>query len=785
MDKVSKRQVAEQSELLMAFLRSLWIGLFFLAGSSLAQAPASSIWGKSLMPQPFDANPLRPIEIPSWVQDTLGCGYTLSVMQSADRAKAVEHGVTISELGFVDPFYVYYPSRLLSRRSPYVAAGKLQEEIAEYQRLGVRILAVYPPCLQSEVYELHPQWRRIATDTTEIPTVDLKQFPHGGMLCLLGPYGDFFIDVLAEILEQFPVVDAFSFDGLHYGGVCYCQNCRDAYRRDTSKEIPVADMNNPEFRRYQHWADRRMENLVQRMQVRLKSIKPSVALVTWTTNAGRFGHFLSIPRNMPSRMNLLLDAPDQEFWADETNRGATIVPAFSNAYIWATTNHRVAFSEPYILSHGNPYGKDSFPAKEIEYRMLLSATHGALPSIAVSQPPNLQESLYHCMDQLQERKAWLINKRPEKWAAMVMSDNSRNFYGRSSGLVEERYMSHVFGTFRAAIEEHLPITIINDWNLNESDLSEYELLVLPNTACLDMEQANAIREFVRNGGGLVASLDSSLFNEFGDARDNFLLADVFGVDFQGLAVEDSPISDKATAQQIDSNFAISIPANYWEKRKGVFDFKSSGDTWLDQGRMNAYVGNNPVTFKGPAVGVQANSTHRGRTIATITPKSQAGSAALPAVVTNEFGKGKVVYLAGGFDAAYYLYAYPYERLVMKHAMQWVARSRPPVEVQAPHCIHATLNRQTVDGADRLVLQLLNDLNTTAFHALNLDDIPLREETVPIHDIVVKLAPRYSVRQARLQPAGVQLQVTQTEEGTRIEVPRIDLHAIVEIELLKP
>ena len=60
-------------------------------------------------------------------------------------------------------------------------------------------------------------------------------------------------------------------------------------------------------------------------------------------------------------MNLLLDAPDQEFWLDETNRGNSIVPAFANAYIWATTNHRVAFSEPYILSHGNPYGKDSFP----------------------------------------------------------------------------------------------------------------------------------------------------------------------------------------------------------------------------------------------------------------------------------------------------------------------------------------------------------------------------------------------------------------------------------------
>jgi len=774
----------------MVFLRSLCISCLLLAGYCVAQTPASSIWGEELMPQPFDGMPLRPIEIPSWVQNTLGCGYTLSVMQSADRAKAVEHGVSISEMGFVDPFFAYYPSRLLSRRSPYVPAGKLEEEIAEYQRLGVRILAVYPPCLQSEVYELHPEWRRIATDTTEVPTVDLKQYPHGGMLCLLGPYGDFFIDVLAEILEQFPAIDAFSFDGLHYGGVCYCQHCRDAYRRDRSKEIPAADMNDPEFRRYQHWADRRMENLVQRMQVRLKSIKPTVALVTWTTNAGRFGHFLSIPRNMPSRMNLLLDAPDQEFWADETNRGATIVPAFSNAYIWATTNHRVAFSEPYILSHGNPYGKDSFPAKEIEYRMLLAATHGAIPSIAVSQPPNLQESLYQCMDQLQQRKPWLVNKRPEKWAAIVMSDNSRNFYGRASGLVEERYMSHVFGMFRAAIEEHLPITIINDWNLNERDLSEYELLVLPNTACLDTEQASAIREFVRNGGGLVASLDSSLFNEFGDARDNFLLADVFGVDFQGLAVEDSPkaapaVAQQIAAQQIDENFSISIPANYWEKRKGVFDFKPVGDTWLAQGRMKTYVGDNVVTFKGPAVRVQPNANHRGKIAATIAARFQVPTTALPAVITNEFGKGRVVYLAGGFDAGYYLYAYPYERLVMKHAIQWVARSSAPMELVAPHCIHATLNRQTVNGVDRLVLQLLNDLNTTAFHALNLDDIPLREETVPIHDLVVKLAPRYSVQQARLQPGGFPLQVETTFDGTRIEIPRVDLHAIVEIELSKP
>jgi hypothetical protein len=404
-----------------------------------AQSDRPEIWGATVMPQPFDKQPFRQIRVPEWVQETIGCGYTLSVMDGKARSAAAAHGVSISEMGFVDPFYAYYDSRLLKKRSPHVPADQLEKDIAEYQRLGVRILGVYPPCLQGEVYETHPEWRRIASNTTEIPQIDMKVFPHGGMLCLLGPYGEFFIEVLAEILEKFPAVDAFSFDGLHYGGVCYCQNCRADFKKETGGEIPAADMNDPAFRRYQHWADRRIEDLVRHMQIRLKAIKPELALVTWTTNAGRFGHFLSIPRNMPARMNLLLDAPDQEFWLDETNRGTTIVPAFANAYIWAATNHRVAFSEPYILSHGNPYGKDSFPPHEIMRRMMLALTYGAAPSIAVAQPPNLQHELYYCLDEVQRRKPWLTHKSPEPWGALVMSDNTRNFYGRSAGLVEERY----------------------------------------------------------------------------------------------------------------------------------------------------------------------------------------------------------------------------------------------------------------------------------------------------------------------------------------------------------
>ncbi|GAC1335395.1 MAG: hypothetical protein NVSMB14_02760 [Isosphaeraceae bacterium] len=745
------------------------------ADRAKAQEKPSTIWGEEIMAQPFEKEPFRQIQIPKWVQQTTGCGYTLSAMSAAGRAQAAKHGVTISEINFVDPFYAYYDSKLLKKRSPHVPLDRVEKDIAEYKRLGVRILGIYPPSLQGEVYETHPEWRRVATKTTDIPQIDMKQYPHGGMLCLLGPYGDFFIDVLAEILTKYPDVDAFSFDGLHYGGFCNCRFCREEYRKEFDREIPAPDMNDSEFRRYQHWADRRMEDLVKRMQTRLKGIKPEVALITWTTNAGRFGHFLTIPRNMPARMNLLLDAPDQEFWLDETNRGTTVVPAFANAYIWATTNHRVAFSEPYILTHGNPYGQDSFPPQEILRRMLLAITHGASPSIAVSQPPNLQEPLYDCLDEVKRRKPWLTDKTPEPWAALVMSDNTRNFYGRSAGQVEERYMSHVLGAFRAGIEEHLPMTVINDWNLNDKDLSRYQVVILANTACLDDRQVAAIRKYVENGGGLIASLDASLFNEFGDPRANFALADVFGVDYRGTIG-----SKDGKPAELDANFAKAIGPDYWEKRKNVFDFKQDAASFLNQGRMKTYVGDNSVTFKGPATRMALRDS-TAKVLGNLRVKSSADATDFPAVVSHRFGKGRVVVTAG-FDAAYYLYAYPYQRLLIRHAIDWAAAAPRPLTVEAPMCVHSTINRQKNQTGERLIVHLFNDLNTTAAHAFPNDDVPLREEVVPIHDIRVTFDPRYRLRMVHLEPEGKNLEIRTTDKGSTVVVPRLEVHSMIVGEL---
>jgi hypothetical protein len=198
--------------------------------------------------------------------------------------------------------------------------------------------------------------------------------------------------------------------------------------------------------------------------------------------------------------------------------------------------------------------------------------------------------------------------------------------------------------------------------------------------------------------------------------------------------------------------------------------------------MKTYVGPENVAFKGPAVRVAAT----GEGIQTIgTLRSRTGedpaNGEIPAVTIRSHGKGRVVYLAAGFDAAYYLYGYPYHRLLLAGAIRWAAQAPPPATVKAPMCVHANLVRQAKDG-ERLILHLFSDLNTTAFHALPNDDVPLREEAVPIPDIRVTFDPKYRFARVHLEPEGTDLAVEKTREGTTVVVPRLEVHSMVVGEL---
>jgi hypothetical protein len=80
----------------------------------------------------------------------------------------------------------------------------------------------------------------------------------------------------------------------------------------------------------------------------------------------------------------------------------------------------------------------------------------------------------------------------------------------------------------------------------DRDAAQFSLLVLPNLALMTNEQVAAVRRFVDRGGSLIATGDSSLFDEMGDRRSDYALADIFGAHLtEPTSKQDAPTEKMA------------------------------------------------------------------------------------------------------------------------------------------------------------------------------------------------------------------------------------------------
>jgi hypothetical protein len=115
---------------------------------------------------------------------------------------------------------------------------------------------------------------------------------------------------------------------------------------------------------------------------------------------------------------------------------------------------------------------------------------------------------------------------------LVYSQETGLYYGGEHG--REKVEDHILGAYQALIEARIPFEMVHASYLGDlKHLSAYRTLVLPNTACLSGEQNEGLKAFVSSGGGLLATHETSLYDERGNKRANFGLADLFGVDSAG------------------------------------------------------------------------------------------------------------------------------------------------------------------------------------------------------------------------------------------------------------
>ena len=103
-----------------------------------------------------------------------------------------------------------------------------------------------------------------------------------------------------------------------------------------------------------------------------------------------------------------------------------------------------------------------------------------------------------------------------------------------------RYYQQLLAFWVALQQSHVPADAIWAETLTAEKLGRYELAVLPDAKSLTPEQVQVIRDWVRQGGALIATGTTSLFNQWGEQQANYALADVFGVDYRGYAGRSDP-----------------------------------------------------------------------------------------------------------------------------------------------------------------------------------------------------------------------------------------------------
>jgi hypothetical protein len=184
--------------------------------------------------------------------------------------------------------------------------------------------------------------------------------------------------------------------------------------------------------------------------------------------------------------------------------------------------------------------------------------NGMLPCFVKFNAKPIDKRWFKTMEKVYEghfkSARYLRNIAPVARVGVVLQDQNSPMSNATANPWQQDSGSHLQGMYHALVEGHVPFEMINADVLDDEHLNPFKLLILSNVNRLSSDQCDQIRKFVEKGGSLLATFESSLYDEKGVQRKNFGLTDLFGVSYDGsvegpmqnsyLRLREDPVSKK-------------------------------------------------------------------------------------------------------------------------------------------------------------------------------------------------------------------------------------------------
>jgi hypothetical protein len=423
----------------------------------------------------------------------------------------------------------YYPTEVpFHHRSKWLDGRDVVGElIAGCRKLGMTVVVrTDPHATYDDVKEAHPDW--IAVDAEGNPRRHWSS-PEMWVTCALGPYNfEFMTEVHKEIMTRYRVGGIFlnRWDG---SGDCYCVHCRENFKAATGFDLPrTASMQDPARRAYFLWRQKRLMSLLDHWNAAIRPINPESSMIP---NNGS-GALNSIDDLEASRRAPLLGA-------DRQARSGLAEPWFIGK---TAKEYRATMGDKPVIGifgiglEEKYRWKDSVTSDaEIRIWVLDLLANGMRPWCSKFSGTLHDERWLKGVEELYvwaaENEGYLRNRKPMARVGMVYSQQTAWYYGDQQ--VKARVEDYALGWCQAMVESRVPFEMVHDRLLDEAHLAAFKTLILPNIAALSDAQCEQLRAFVKRGGNLIATYETSLYDEQGKRRTNFGLSDLFGVDWTG------------------------------------------------------------------------------------------------------------------------------------------------------------------------------------------------------------------------------------------------------------
>jgi hypothetical protein len=424
----------------------------------------------------------------------------------------------------------------------------LREYVPHAHAAGLRVLAyVNLHWFSNDFADAHQGWEQLLSDGRAYGRVN-PLYGNGTTLCVNSPWRDWAYLLLGEVMRT--GVDGTFLDGpVVFPGACHCPACQALYRERAGAQPPSAEGADPRTaRRWQDFREWSMERFMEGARSAVQAVNPEGIVFA---NAGSWSLNTAVARH-PWRLEAHQHITGaEEFVHFGVPREDILDTAVTAKFLSAGRNPAVVFSHHCL---GGWHYVGMTPA-ELKREFFQTVSGGASPWIGVFVPA-LTHQRAKTMDAVAE--SWGFLERHEKLlerdrcaarVAVLRSETTALCYLSAqermrSGMgaaaekdliatARQESASDLAALRKKCAEldaqefrgwcylltrQHLPFTVVREAEVTEAGLAGFDLLVLPNAACLSDAHLAAIAAFQRAGGRVVSTFETGWYTPDGELR---------------------------------------------------------------------------------------------------------------------------------------------------------------------------------------------------------------------------------------------------------------------------